>query len=168
MTVSTDELVADRLVETLAICTRDVFDTMVGRALTEKTPLDGDALRPASNLVGMIGFTGSTSGLVVFYTTYEAAREITAGLLGMDDPGEASRDEVVDAIGEVTNMIAGSFRTRLATEGDAWAISVPTVTLGSDFYIKPVTTGRRTMLPFGMGQHEVFVELILTRRIGRA
>lgn len=164
---SSDEAFADHLVDTLATCAREVFDTMVGLPLTEKRPLAGDALRPASNMVGTVGFTGSSSGLVVFYTTFDAARMITASLLGMDDPADAERDEVVDAIGEITNMIAGSFRTRLAIQGDAWAISVPTVTLGSDFYIKPVTTGRRTLLSFGLAEHEVLVELILTGRVGR-
>ena len=67
-----------------------------------------------------------------------------------------------DAIGEITNMIAGSFRTHMAANGDAWAITVPTVTIGSDFYIKPLTNGHRVLIPFGMEGHEVFVELILT------
>ena len=71
--------------------------------------------------------------------------------------------EVADAIGEITNMVAGSFRTKMAAEGDAWAISVPTVTIGSDFYIKPMTNGRRVLLPFRMGEQEIFVELIVTK-----
>ena len=71
--------------------------------------------------------------------------------------------EIADAIGEITNMVAGSFRTRMAREGDAWAISVPTVTMGSDFYIKPMSNGRRVLLPFRMEEQEVFVELIVTK-----
>lgn len=164
----TDDAFADHLVATLSTCATDVFETMVGRSLSVTNPAEGDAPRPAGNMVGTVGFTGSSSGLVVFYTCYEAAREITAGLLGMSQPESATREEVVDAIGEVTNMIAGSFRTRLAIEGDTWAISIPTVTLGSDFYIKPVSSGRRTLLPFRMDHHEVLVELILTRRVARA
>ena len=67
-----------------------------------------------------------------------------------------------DAIGEITNMVAGSFRTRMATDGDAWAISIPTVTMGSDFYMTALTDGRRTLLPFKMGEHEIYVELVVT------
>ncbi len=65
-------------------------------------------------------------------------------------------------------MIAGSFRTRMASTGDAWAISIPTVTMGSDFYMTPLTNGRTTMLPFHMGEHDLFVELIITTRVPRA
>jgi chemotaxis protein CheX len=99
---------------------------------------------------------------VAFYSTMDAAKEIAGAMLGLD-PSQVN-GEVPDAIGEITNMIAGSFRTKMAAEGDAWAISVPTVTLGSDFYIKPMVTGQRVLVPFRMGDAEVFVELILMRR----
>jgi chemotaxis protein CheX len=150
------------MIETLRACTHDVFGTMVGTSLAEGTPLDGDALRPQSNVVGQIGFGGSRSGLVVFYTTFDGAGAITRALLAMDGADEPTKPEIADAIGEITNMVAGSFRTRMATDGDAWAISIPTVTMGSDFYMTPLSDGRRTMLPFRMGDHEIFVELVIT------
>ena len=156
------------LIETLRACVHDVFGTMVGTTLAEGTPLDGDALRPQSNVVGQIGFGGSSCGLVVFYATFDGARAITRALLGMAPQDEPSTPEVADAIGEIANMIAGSFRTRMATEGDAWAISIPTVTMGSDFYMTALTDGRRTMLPFRMDGHEIFVELVITTKVRRA
>ncbi len=149
------------IIENLAQATAEVFETMVFRSLETGNPIEGEALRPGSNVVGTIGFAGSSSGLVAFYSTLATAREITGAMLGMS-PDEVN-GEIPDAIGEITNMVAGSFRTRMAQEGDAWAISVPTVTMGSDFYIKPMTNGRRVLLPFRMGEHEVFVELILTK-----
>jgi chemotaxis protein CheX len=108
-----------------------------------------------------VGFAGSSNGLVAFYSTLAAARNIASAMLGMPE-NEIERDGLADAIGEITNMIAGSFRTHMAANGDAWAITVPTVTIGSDFYIKPLTNGHRVLIPFGMEGHEVFVELILT------
>lgn len=145
----------------LVSATTEVFETMVFRELTTGAPIEGDALRPGSNVVGTIGFAGSSCGLVAFYSTLETARDIAGAMLGM--PPSEVHGEVADAIGEVTNMVAGSFRTRMAAEGDAWAISVPTVTIGSDFYIKPMANGRRVLLPFRMGEQEIFVELIVTK-----
>lgn len=156
------------LIDTLRACTHDVFGTMVGTALAAGTPVDSDARRPQTNVVGQIGFGGSRSGLVAFYATFAGAALITRSLLGMDGCDEPSRPEIADAIGEITNMIAGSFRTRMAITGDAWAISIPTVTMGLDFYMTPLTNGRSTMLPFLMGEHELFVELIITTRAPRA
>ncbi|MBA2355831.1 MAG: chemotaxis protein CheX [Acidobacteria bacterium] len=155
------------MIETLRDCTHAVFATMVGTTLEARTPLGGDALRPRCNVVGTIGFGGSRSGLVVFYATVEAARHITQTLLALETAADPSQAEVADAIGEITNMIAGSFRTRMATDGDLWAISIPTVTMGSDFYITPLTDGRRTLLPFRMQDHELFVELVITTRTSR-
>ena len=56
-----------------------------------------------------IAFTGKTSGLVLFYASIDTAKQITASMLGMEP--SAVGDEMHDAIGELTNMIAGSFRT---------------------------------------------------------
>jgi chemotaxis protein CheX len=156
MTAATSTTIVDTLIKV----TEEVFQTMVFRELSHKLPIEGDALRPASNVVGTVGFAGSSNGLVAFYSTMGAARAIAAAMLGMAE--DEVSDTVPDTIGEITNMIAGSFRTHMAANGDAWAITVPTVTVGSDFYIKPLSNGHRVLIPFGMEDHEVFVELILT------
>jgi chemotaxis protein CheX len=113
-------------------------------------------------VVGTVGFVGQSSGLVAFYSTLDGARDIAGSMLGME-PAQVN-GEMADAIGEVTNMIAGSFRTRLAAQGGTWAITVPTVTVGSDFYIKAHVAGRRVLIPFKMDGHEIFVELILIEK----
>jgi CheY-specific phosphatase CheX len=145
--------IVDTLVDTLTKSTEEVFETMVFRTLTSLLPIEGDALRPQSNVVGTVGFAGGGSGLVAFYSTLDAAREIAGSMLGME-PADV-KGEMADAIGEITNKMAQS--------GHQWAISVPTVTIGSDFYIKPLVTGRRVLIPFKMDGHEVFVELIMTQ-----
>jgi chemotaxis protein CheX len=152
--------VGPTLVDTLTKATEEVFETMVFRNLTSLLPIEGEALRPQSNVVGTVGFAGGESGLVAFYSTMEGARDIAGSMLGME-PAQVN-GEMVDAIGEITNMIAGSFRTKMVAQGHTWAISVPTVTVGSDFYIKSLTHGRRVLIPFKMDEHEVFVELIMT------
>lgn len=115
-----------QFVEELLAATRDVFKTMVFQDVETSSPIKGDALRPGANVVGTVAFAGKTSGLVAFYSTLEGATAITASMLGID-PGSVN-GELPDAIGELTNMIAGSFRTRIAgVRGETWAISVPTV-----------------------------------------
>ncbi len=148
-------------VQHLRRATTEVFETMVFRELSGGDPIEGEALRSGSNVVGTVGFAGSACGLVAFYSTLDTARDIAGAMLGL--PPTEVNGEVADAIGEITNMVAGSFRTRMAADGDAWAISVPTVTIGSDFFIKPMTNGRRVLLPFRMGAQEIFVELIVTK-----
>jgi chemotaxis protein CheX len=151
------------LLDELTAATRDVFKTMVFQEVEAAAPIAGDAKRPGANVVGTVAFAGKTSGLVVFYSSMDAAQIITASMLGID-PANVN-GELPDAIGELTNMIAGSFRTRVAhSKGETWAISVPTVTVGSDFYTKYVSDVQRVLCPFRMkNKAELFVELIVTR-----
>ena len=153
-------------IDELTAATCDVFKTMVFQEVEAASPITGDALRPRANVVGTVAFAGKTSGLVVFYSTMDAAQAITASMLGIE-PASVN-GELHDAIGELTNMIAGSFRTRMAhAKGEAWAISVPTVTVGSDFYTKYVSDVQRVLCPFRMNKSELFVELIVTRSAGQ-
>ena len=155
-----------QFVDELVAATRDVFKTMVFHEVDAAAPLMGEARRPNANVVGTVAFAGETSGLVVFYSGTEGAIRITAAMLGID-PGSVN-GELPDAIGELTNMIAGSFRTRMAhLRGESWAIAVPTVTIGSDFYTKYVSDVQRVLCPFRMGSSELFVELIVTRSAGQ-
>ena len=157
-----NEITREQMLSVLIASTQEVFETMVFCSLGSQTPIEGDALRPTSNVVGTVAFTGDRCGIVAFYSTTATARAITGAMLGI--PAAQVNGEVPDAIGEVTNMIAGTFRTRMAAFGRPWAISVPTVTIGSDFYTKYVSDVRRTLCPFTMADEgEVFVELILTQ-----
>jgi len=146
------------VVDVLVGATTDVFETMTFRQLKAGEIFWGHATRPKSQIVGTVGFAGSSTGLVAFHASLPAARDFTSAMLGI----EVDEEGLPDAVGEITNMIAGAFRTRMAAFQDAWAISVPTVTVGSDFYIKPISTGDRVIVRFTMDAHELFVELIIT------
>jgi len=154
--------IPDDLLAELIGSTRDVFEKMVFKELRSGTPIQGEAPRPRSNVVGTVAFAGERCGIVAFYSTTETAKAITGAMLGMS-PAEVN-GEMPDAIGEVTNMIAGTFRTRMAAFGQPWAISIPTVTIGSDFYTKYCSDVRRAICPFAIDDDEIFVELILTPR----
>ena len=139
----------------------EVFEMMVGRPLAQGMPMEGDGFRPKSNVVGTVSFAGSESGVVVFYSTTEAAKQIAGSMLGV--PAAEVNGEMPDAIGEITNMIAGALRTKMTDSGHPWAISIPTVTIGSDFYTKYMSNVTRVLCPFRMDEEEVFVELILMK-----
>ena len=139
--------------------TQEVFQTMILSELTIGVPIDGDALRPRSNVVATVSFAGPRSGIVALYTTLSTAQTLAAAMLGgpVDE-----QDQLADAVGELANMVAGTFRNHMAKDGSCWAISIPTVTIGSDFYVKCMSDGRRTLCPLRVDGEEIFVELILT------
>jgi chemotaxis protein CheX len=130
-----------------------VFTTLVPQ------PPQANQPQPAAAVMGAVRFLGSLSGTVSFYASEDAACQIAGLLLGIA-PEEAS-DQTADAIGEITNMIAGTFRGKIALTGETLMITTPTVTRGTDFHAQHFHVVSRWLCPFQMGEHAVHVELIL-------
>ena len=152
--------IPETVVGHLVVATEEVFETMVFKPVIRGALLGGDAVRPPSNVVATVAFAGHRRGLVAFHSSLGAAREIAASMLGLEP--ETVNGEMPDAIGEVANMIAGAFRTKLAAVEPASAIAIPTVTIGSDFSTKYGGTVKRVLCPFEMDAQTLYVELILT------
>ena len=149
------------LILQLVQATQDVFKTMVFRAIEPVLPAGSDGKRPALERRRhrrIRGIDLRTRGVLQHARCRAGNRGLDAG----SDPADVN-GEMPDAIGEVTNMIAGGFRLRMAQRGETLAISIPSVTVGSDFYTRFATDVRRVMCPFKMGDRDVSVELILTR-----
>jgi chemotaxis protein CheX len=147
-----------RMIPKLVDATTEVFATMVFTSLTPGEPIV-DGTQPVANVVGAVRFLGTVSGCVSFYSSDAAAREISGAMLGIS-PEEAG-DAVCDTVGEITNMIAGTLRGKLAQSGETLMITPPSVTRGTDFCAQHFNVASRVLCPFTMGAQDVFVELIL-------
>jgi chemotaxis protein CheX len=148
------------LIDNLVQATADVFETMVFRHVDAGQPDAHEVVHAGPSVVATVAFAGSRCGLVSIHSSTETAREIAGAMLGM--PPATINGQMPDAIGEIANMIAGTLRTRMAAHEPAWAIAVPTVTMGTDFSTKYVTDVTRLTVPFSMEGQHIFVELILT------
>jgi chemotaxis protein CheX len=144
------------MAEILAQVTLDVFATMVRLPLVPSARPSATRERPPVGIIGTVGFAGSATGLVSLGAPKAAGLEITGAMLGMEP--EAVVADVPDAIGEVTNMIAGSFRTRMAAGGQKWSITMPVVTVGHDL-VGHSSGAAHVVCPFTLGPHALFVEL---------
>lgn len=148
------------LLSSLMASTEEVFETMVFKPLVRLPPVDADEQRKGANVVATVAFAGHRRGLVCIHSSVDAARNIAGAMLGMAE--EEITSEIPDAMGEVANMVAGTFRNKLAAIEPASAIAVPTVTIGSDFSTKYLSAVRRARCPFEMEGQAISVELILT------
>ncbi len=148
------------LLSNLMTSTEEVFETMVFKPLVRMPPVDTDADRRGANVVATVAFAGHRRGLVCIHSSVDAARNIAGAMLGMAQ--EEITSEIPDAMGEVANMVAGTFRNKLAAIEPASAIAVPTVTIGSDFSTTYLSAVRRARCPFEMEGQPISVELILT------
>lgn len=148
------------LLSNLMTSTEEVFETMVFKPLVRMEPVETEPERKGANVVATVAFAGHRRGLVCIHSSVDAARNIAGAMLGMAEDEITS--EIPDAMGEVANMVAGTFRNKLAAIEPASAIAVPTVTIGSDFSTKYLSAVRRARCPFEMEGQPISVELILT------
>lgn len=109
---------------------KEVFETMIFMDL-EETSEPGQQIE-GDSFLGSITFTNSIEGCLAIRCSVPCAKTIAANMLGVDTPEEITEEEVCDALGEVTNMVMGSVKSRLQTDGGELLVSIPTVTRGQN------------------------------------
>jgi chemotaxis protein CheX len=87
----------------------------------------------STDVISLVSFTGEHSGIIAFFGSKEIALKITSNMLGMDI-SEIDQD-VKDAMGELTNMIAGTVKNKVFETFGAMHLSVPIVIAGADLSI---------------------------------
>jgi len=107
---------------------QEVFSTMVFMDIEESS--DPDQQIEGDSLMGSITFNNGIEGCLAIRCSVPSARAIAADMLGLDGPDELSEDEVCDALGEITNMVMGSVKSRIQTETGEVMVSIPTVIRG--------------------------------------
>ena len=121
--------------------------------VTEESP------RVVADFTAMVGIAGSLCGVLGLRASSESAKRMAANMLGGD---EVSVDEnVQDAFGEVCNMIAGSFKSKIAGLADRCALSVPTVISGKDYALYSLANGERFEVIFSFEGNPLSVTLDL-------
>ena len=140
----------------------EVFRTMLGCQLTRGTPYMKHMDKPEHEISGIIGLSGRAVGTVVLSLSENVAIEATAAMLG-DRPFEMNSD-VVDAIGELTNMIAGSAKGQL--EELEMSISLPNVIIGKNHEVVFPSGVTPIGIPFTCDWGDISVNVGLGQKTG--
>lgn len=111
--------------------TQSVFSTMLGCQIT-RNGLSSSGSHPKYDISGIIGLSGKAKGTLVLSMSEVAALK-AASALHLEEQTEFNSD-VVDAIGELTNMIAGGAKAEVAHL--KLRITIPTVIMGKDHVIE--------------------------------
>jgi chemotaxis protein CheX len=124
--------------------TVEVFATMVGCKLTRGALSLSTDFQPKHDVSGIIGLSGKASGTVVISLDREVALTVTEKLLG-DRPTTINAD-VIDAVGEFANMIAGRAKTNL--QHLAMNLALPTVITGKNHVIRFGSSTQTICVPY--------------------
>lgn len=111
---------------------------------------------PASFAVsGVIGLSGRAVGTVVVHLTESVARNAASNMLMMEV--DSINADVVDAVGEIANMVAGCAKAEL--EELHMSISLPTVITGEDHEVRFPSNVLPICIPFGTPWGPVALEV---------
>ena len=138
----------------IKVC-KNVFHEFLGVDLEAKLPyfLEKDETTEW-DVSGIIGLTGEARGAVVISMKTELAEKLTSTLTGTEHTGLDT--DVVDAVGEIVNIIAGNVKQELE-EAFRLVISLPTIVKGKEHSIKwPDSHARIICIPFTIGEKDSF------------
>ena len=135
--------------------TKSTFSSFIGTELIVGRPFFME--RDTANewdISGIIGLTGEARGAVVIGMKAALAARLTSMLTGQQH--NSIDEEVVDAIGEIINIIVGNAKKGLE-EAFRLVISLPTIVEGSGHQIRwPHEQARIICIPFDIFGSESF------------
>ncbi len=99
------------------------------------------------DVTGIIGLTGDNQGSLSVSFNFRLIKNIMTNMLGEEI--KEIIPEVLDAVGELTNMISGDARSKLHAElGIDLRAAIPTVVSGEGHKIKHILAGPVIVIPF--------------------
>jgi chemotaxis protein CheX len=109
----------------------EVFRLMVGVDCKRDY---GRAKVEPDSVTAVVGFGGQLSGACVFQSCGSTAIQIAARMTGMEFA--EIDDTVKDAIGEICNMLAGAWKSKVPEYAANCVLSVPAVITGRDYDLR--------------------------------
>lgn len=148
----------DALVTNLIEDIRSVFSTMMGLELVQ-LPQEVNPLTHFNDCISaMVGLAGTYNGLVSIHQPVSLGTRLASVMLDMELQPE-DRD-VLDALGEVANMVAGNFKQHLSRGGQDIQLSTPSVATGRDYFISCREAGSLNLL-FDLDKEWLMVSVTL-------
>jgi chemotaxis protein CheX len=138
------------IIQAVHSATAEVFSTMLGIEV-ETAPVHTDQSNPSVNegVMAFVGIAGPWVGSGVISCTASFACRVCELFLMTE--AVAVSEEVLDAVGELANMIIGNFKTAAEAIVGPLGLSVPTVIYGRNFTSKSLGNNDWLVLPFKCG-----------------
>jgi chemotaxis protein CheX len=157
-----DTAMHERLVSEICLATESVLSTMMGLASTAGTANpESPGPGPIGGVSAMVGIVGPWAGAGVVSCNERMACKLAGAMLLSEY--DTVNEDVLDALGEVANMIIGNVKTNLEPDLGTLALGVPTVTFGKDFATRSTMKQAWTMVPFYCDGEKLIVQVLLAQ-----
>lgn len=134
--------------------TKRTFSAMLDWEVEYKA--DADPTAPPADISGIVGLSGEVTGSIVLILPEAMAITATSGLIG--DQLEELNGDVVDTIGELTNIIAGGAKSRFEKNIN---LSLPTVVTGPTHRVAYDSQANPVVVRFNCRGYEFAVKYCL-------
>jgi len=144
--------------------TRNVLSTMARLDSTPGKPYLKNGRSTFGDVTGVIGMASETvAGNLVISFRKSCILAVVAKMF-MEEPRAEIDDEVMDAVGEITNIICGGAKAGLAKLGLAFDLATPTMIKGRDIMIRYPVDSPIVVIPFATDAGEFVIEANLAER----
>ena len=144
--------------------TKNVIETMAQTKVKAGKPHVKEDKVAYGEVTGVIGMSSDTiSGSMIVSFSAPAILKIVANML-MEDIRPKIDDEVVDAVGEITNMICGGAKADLAKINHKFDLATPTMVVGKGVEISYYSSAPTIVIPFETADGGFVVEANLSSR----
>jgi chemotaxis protein CheX len=130
---------------------------MASTHLDPVTPAEG--VVPHGDITSMVGMAGALCGMTTIRCSRAAAEKFASKMLGADVASDPAA--VGDALGELCNMVAGNFKSKISSLADHCMLSVPTVISGEDYNLQPANPSEMIQVALQHADEIIWVSLIV-------
>ena len=134
-----------------------VLGMMASMEVTLGKPYINSKRSAAGDVTGTIGISGTVDGIMSLTLDEPVILRIVNNMLA--ENYTEINDEIADAVGELTNMIAGQARQDLTKQGMTLKSSTPTVIIGKGHRISHITSAPILAIPFSTPEGSLVVEV---------
>ena len=143
---------------------KNVIETMAQTKVKAGKPHIKEGKTAYGEVTGVIGMSSDLiSGSMIVSFSSSAILKIVANML-MEEPRPKIDDEVVDAVGEITNMICGGAKADLAKVNHKFDLATPTMVVGQGVEISYYSSAPTIVIPFETADGNFVVEANLSER----
>ena len=139
--------------------TSEVLMKMASLMVTAGKPYAKTDDTAPGDISGIIGITGDAVGSLAISFSEGCICSIVTGMLG--ELHMEVNQEVIDAVGELTNMVSGAARRRLEGEGMVLYAAIPTVVLGKGHSVRHILNSPSLVIPFETDGGTFYVDVCL-------
>jgi chemotaxis protein CheX len=135
------------IIDAVHSATIEVFSTMLGMEVTpSETHMDNASPAINDGVMAFVGVAGPWMGNGVISCSAAFACKLCATFLMTE--ATAVNEEVLDAVGELANMVVGNFKTTAEGVVGPLNLSVPTVIYGRNFTSRSLGNNDWIVMPF--------------------